>query len=153
MVAGVGEQVSTSSRDAVSTLLISSERVRAAGHALAIDAVIALLDWVRREHPDVTRARDLGCTRDGKELTPELLDHLVAEVAAMILAEARHLSHLQAISQVGDALDAVADPVLQDAYRAGAITSTHRAVIRHAHDRLAAREATLVPVEGSEGLR
>ncbi|MFB9377056.1 HNH endonuclease [Kineococcus gynurae] len=140
-------------RDALTELLQASERLRSTGHAMAIDAVIALLDWVRREHPDVVRARDLGCTRDGEELTPELLDHLIAEVAAMILAEARHLSHLQAVGQVGDAEDALQDPVLQDAYRAGAITATHRAVIRRAHDRLAAREATLVPVEGSEGVR
>ncbi|MFB9378745.1 hypothetical protein, partial [Kineococcus gynurae] len=135
-------------RDALDELLQASERLRSTGHAMAIDAVIAVLDWVRREHPDVVRARDLGCTRDGEELTPELLDHLVAEVAAMILAEARHLSHLQAVGQVGDAEDALQDPVLHDAYRAGDITATHRAVIRRAHDRLAAREATLVPVEG-----
>ncbi|MFB9376978.1 hypothetical protein ACFFKU_02780 [Kineococcus gynurae] len=153
MLTEVAEPVASAPRDALTELLQASERLRSTGHAMAIDAVIALLDWVRREHPDVVRARDLGCTRDGEELTPELLDHLIAEVAAMILAEARHLSHLQAVSQVGDALDAVADPVLHDAYRAGAITATHRAVIRRAHDRLAAREATLVPIERSEGVR
>ncbi|MFB9376201.1 hypothetical protein ACFFKU_13605 [Kineococcus gynurae] len=147
----MGEQLMP--RDALTELLQASERLRSTGHATAIDAVIALLDWVRREHPDVVRARDLGCTRDGEELTPELLDHLIAEVAAMILAEARHLSHLQAVGQVGDALDALADPVLHDAYRAGAISSTHRAVIRRAHDRLAAREATLVPARGIVGVR
>ncbi|MFB9377128.1 DUF222 domain-containing protein [Kineococcus gynurae] len=152
MVTEVAEPVASAPRDALTELLQASERLRSTGHAMAIDAVIALLDWVRREHPDVVRARNLGCTRDGEELTPELLDHLIAEVAAMVLAEARHLSHLQAVGQVGDALDALADPVLQDAYRAGAITSTHRSVIRRAHDRLAAREATLVPVEGSEGV-
>ncbi|MFB9375770.1 hypothetical protein ACFFKU_17355 [Kineococcus gynurae] len=140
-------------RDALTELLQASERLRSTGHAMAIDAVVALLGHVRLEHPDVTRARNLGCTRDGEKLTPELLGHLVAEVAAMILAEARHLSHLQAIGQVGDALDALADPVLHDAYRAGAVTATHRAVIRRAQDRLAAREATLVPVQGSDGVR
>ncbi|MFB9376313.1 hypothetical protein ACFFKU_13025 [Kineococcus gynurae] len=147
----VGDQLAP--RDALTELLQATERLRSTGHAMAIDAVVAVLDWVRREHPDVVRARDLGCTRDGEELTPELLDHLIAEVAAMILAEARHLSHLQAVGQVGDALDALADPVLHDAYRAGGITATHRAVIRRAQDRLAAREATLVPVEGSGGVR